>query len=101
MTIPNSEKETVIVYNEHEKTAAVYTCNPALIRKLEGLTATRPNECSLLRRYPDGIGMEYQVPKKWVKVSPPRFVSEETRAANAERLRNARIARQSIDSAGD
>lgn len=92
MNIPGIERETVITYNEQEKTAVVYTCRPALICKLDGLTTARPDECKLLRRFPDGIGMEYEVPKKWVKVSPPRFVSEETRAAMAERARNTRIA---------
>lgn len=98
MNIPNVERETVITYNEQEKTAVVYTCNPVLKRKLDGLTAARPDECKLLRQFPDGIGMEYEVPKKWVKVSPPRFMSEESKAANAERLRNAQLARKSHES---
>ena len=94
MNIPNVERETVITYNEQEKTAVVYTCNPVLKRKLDGLTAARPDECKLLRRFPDGIGMEYEVPKKWVKVSLPRFVSEETRAALAERAKRAGLGRK-------
>ena len=92
MNLSNIEKETVITYNEQEKTAVVYTCSPSLIRGLEGLTTARPDECRLLRRMPDGVGIEYEVPKKWVKVSPPRFVSDETRAAMAERFKNARLA---------
>lgn len=91
MNIPGIERETVITYNEQEKAAVVYTCNPALKRKLDGLTIARPDECKLLRRFPDGIGVEYEVPKKWVKVSPPRFVSEETRAALSERARNTHL----------
>ena len=94
MNIPNVERETVITYNEQEKTAVVYTCNPVLKRKLDGLTAARPDECKLLRRFPDGVGVEYEVPKKWVKVSPPRFVSEETRAALAERAKRAGLGRK-------
>lgn len=101
MNIPNVERETIITYNEQEKTAVVYTCSPSLIRRLEGLTTARPDECRLLRRMPDGVGIEYEVPKKWVKVSPPRFVSEETRAATAERFRNARLARSSQAVQGD
>ena len=98
MNIPGIERETVITNNEHEKAAVVYTCNQALKRKLEGLTIARPDECKLLRRFPDGIGVEYEVPKKWVKVSPPRIMSEEERVARAERLRNARFARKIPDS---
>ena len=94
MNIPNVERETVITYNEQEKTAVVYTCNPVLKRKLDGLTAARPDECKLLRRFPDGVGVEYEVPKKWVKVSPLRFVSEETRAALAERAKRAGLGRK-------
>ena len=98
MNIPGIERETVITYNEQEKAAVVYTCNPALKRKLDGLTIARPDECKLLRRFPDGIGVEYEVPKKWVKVSPPRIMSEEERVARAEQLRNARFARKIPDS---
>lgn len=94
MNIPNVERETIITYNEQEKTAVVYTCNPVLKRKLDGLTAARPDECKLLRRFPDGVGVEYEVPKKWVKVSPPRFVSEETRAALAERAKRIGLCRK-------
>ena len=60
MNIPGIERETVITYNEQEKTAVAYTCNPALKRKLEGFADSRPDECRLLRRYPDGIGMQYE-----------------------------------------
>lgn len=64
MNVIGIERETVITYNEKEKTAVVYTCSPALVRKLDGLTSARPDECRLLRCMPDGIGREYQVPKK-------------------------------------
>ena len=64
MNIPGIERETVITYNEQEKTAVVYTCNPALIRKLDGMITVRPNECKLLRQFLDGVGVKYEVPKK-------------------------------------
>ena len=92
MRIPNCEKETIITYNEADRNAVVYTCNPAMKRKLKALSESRPDDCKFMRTYPDETAVEFEVPKKWVKVSPPRFVSDETRAAMAERFKNARLA---------
>lgn len=94
MKIPLLEQETVINYNEKEKTASVYTFRKPLIRKLEELTKNRPQEAKLLRTYPDGA-REYEVPKAWVKIHPPRIYSEEQKAAMVERgraLRNGQVA---------
>ena len=90
MYIPLEERETIITFNEKEPTASVYTMNGALIRKLDGLTTTRANEARRVKTYPDGA-QEYEVPKKWVKISPPRVYSEEQKNAMAERLRKAQV----------
>lgn len=90
MKIPLLEQETVINYNEKEKTASVYTFRKPLIRKLEELSNTRPEEAKLLRTYPDGA-REYEVPKTWIRISPPRAYSEEQRAAMVERFRKPQV----------
>lgn len=93
MYIPREEQETIITFNENDPTASVYTMNRALIRKLDGLTVTRANEARRVKTYPDGA-QEYEVPKKWVKVSPPRILSDAQREAalkNAEAARKARF----------
>lgn len=90
MYIPKEERETIITYNEAEPTASVYTMNGALIRKLDGLAQSRPGDARRVKTYPDGA-QEYEVPKKWVKISPPRVYSEEQKNAMAERLRKAQV----------
>lgn len=69
MNLTRAERETIILYNEEEQTAEVYTCNEAMKRKLtklhedgtEGITFVRSDEYSVT----------YTVPKKWVKIKPP------------------------------
>lgn len=93
MYIPLEERETIITFNEKDPTASVYTMNRALIRKLDGLTATRANEARRVKTYPDGA-QEYEVPKKWVKVNASRILSDAQREAalkNAEAARKAKF----------
>lgn len=90
MYIQKAEMETIITFNEKEPTASVYTMNGALIRKLDGLIQSRPNEARRVKTYQDGA-QEYEVPKKWVKVQPPRVYSEEQRAVMAARLRKPQV----------
>lgn len=82
------EQETIILYNDFDKTASVSTENVALIRKLEKLCEQRRGECTKHERQ-NGVG-EYIVPKKWIKVNPPRQMSAEAKAKAAERLSNLR-----------
>lgn len=90
MYIPKEERETIITYNEDEPTASVYTMNRALIHKLDDLAQSRPDDARRVKTSPDGA-QEYEVPKKWVKISPPRVYSEEQKNAMAERLRKAQV----------
>lgn len=79
------EQETIINYNQAEGNASVYTFDPALIRRMEKLLGST-TVVSVLRK---GEGWaEYLVPKKWVKVSPPRSYAPEKR----EELRKRALA---------
>ena len=49
MSISRIEQETVILFNEADASASVYTYNGALKRKLTGLCHTRPTEVSLTK----------------------------------------------------
>ena len=90
MYIPHEERETIITFNEKDQTANVYTMNKAMIRKLDGLTVTRADDARRVKTYPDGA-QEYEVPKKWVKVNPPRIYSEDQRTEMAARLRKPQV----------
>ena len=82
------EQETILLYNEEDKTASVSTYNVALVRKLEKLCRERPDECRKNERQ-NGVD-EYIVPKKWIKVNPPRQMSAEAKAKAAERMSKLR-----------
>ncbi len=82
------EQETIINFNEAEATASVYTHNAALIRKLEALADSRPDEAKRERSYPDG-GREYIILKRWVKVNASRILTDEQKASIAARFKRA------------
>lgn len=85
--LSNYERETVINYNNEESTAIVYTHHKALQNKLNKLVGSNPN-ITVVRQ--DEESATYIVPKKWIKVSPPRQMTEEQKTALAERLAAAR-----------
>lgn len=80
------ECETIVVMDDSGKDAEVFTFNEPLIRKLKNYAAERPDECRIVQEYESG-GCTFEVPKKWVKVSPPRKMSDEQREAAAARLK--------------
>lgn len=63
--IPLIERETIITYNEKEKTANVYTTNKALSAKLKGMALEYPALVKFVKEHQDGA-VEYTVPKKKV-----------------------------------
>ena len=83
------ERETIINFNEEEKTASVYTYNKDLRNKLNKLVGVNPDIHVI--RSSDEMS-EFEVPKSWIKVSPPKQVnlSDEQRAAIAARLQASR-----------
>ena len=87
MNLTKYEQETIINYNNEEKTASVFTYDKSLIRKLDKRLA-ESSDIKLIRRGEDFA--EYSLPKKWIKVSFPRQYSDEQRAEMAERMRAAR-----------
>jgi len=84
------EAETIINYNMEEKFANVFTHDPAVIRRLEKLSAERP-ECTPGYNQ-SSRGKSFDVPKTWIKVSPPvkRQLTDEQRAELSERMKTLR-----------
>lgn len=87
MNLTKYEQETIINYNNEEKTASIFTYDKSLIRKLDKRLAEMP-DMRLIRKDEDFA--EYSLPKKWIKVAFPRQYSDEQRAEMAERMRAAR-----------
>ena len=87
MSLSRYEQETVINFNEEEKTATIYTYNGRLKRKLFELCESRPEEAKHMKD--DGFGrMTFEVPKKWIKVNAPRILSDKEKLDLAERFKS-------------
>ena len=69
MELAKQERETIIIFNEAEKDADVYTHNDALRQRLERLAREFPSECRLVKTSHDGEAVDYTVPKLWVQIS--------------------------------
>lgn len=87
MNLTKYEQETIINYNNEEKTASIFTYDKSLIRKLDKRLAEM-SDMKFIRRGEDFA--EYSLPKKWIKVAFPRQYSDEQRAEMAERMKAAR-----------
>ena len=79
MKLTNIEKETILTFNVAGGIANVYTHNEALKRQLLDLCQTYPEQ---VRQTADNGwgGLTFELPKKWLKVSPPRVLSPAQRA---------------------
>ena len=79
MKLTKIEQETIINFNEAERTASVYTHNEALKGRLLALCRTHPEQVRQTDVNRWG-GLTFDLPKKWLKVSPPRVLSPAQRA---------------------
>ena len=89
--IPLIERETIITYNEAEKTANVYTMNKALGLKLNSMAKEYPTLVKFVKEYPDGA-LEYTVPKKSIRVNKPIVLTDEQREKRRKLMCAAREA---------
>lgn len=81
------EQETIINYNNEEKVASIFTYDKSLIRKLDVRLSDYP-DIKLIKQGEDWA--EYQLPKKWIKVSFPRQLTDEQRAEMSNRMKAVR-----------
>lgn len=82
---PIDEQETSINIDYIDRCAYVYSTNKTMINKLYKLIENNKDNSEIIKD--DKYGLEIKVPIKWIKISPPRKVSEETRIKAAERMR--------------
>lgn len=80
------ERETIITYNNAENTANCFTLSLPVRRRLLQLAEEYPDEVHINKQEEDMIDVD--IPKSWVKIRPPRRLSDEQKAALAERGRN-------------
>ena len=78
-----AEQETIFSYNQAEENCHCYTCDQSLIRKLDELC----QKDSRITEEKSGDGYkEYNFPKKWVKIRPPRVLTEEQKQVIRDRF---------------
>ena len=69
MGLTRLEQETIILFNEEESIADVYTYNGALIRKLDKLCEEYPEQLKFVKE--EHGGRSYIVPKKRIRIGTP------------------------------
>ena len=79
MKLSNIERESNIVFNEAEHMASVYTYNQALKTQLSELCQTYPEQVRQTAANSWGA-VTFELPKKWLKVVPPRVLTPAQRA---------------------
>ncbi len=87
------EKETIILFDELEDTATVYTHNARLKNKLASMKNEYPDSCKFLSENGDG-GVTYRIDKSMVSVRKPydeqRREKDRMRALADNRILNTR-----------
>ena len=84
MKLSRYEQETIINFNVAEKTASVYTRDPAVIRKLDSLVIEYPDTFKCVGE--TDIDKAYEMPKTAITYRKPRKLSEEQKEAARKRL---------------
>lgn len=79
------ERETIINFNNAEKTASYYTLNYGKRQMLLELAKEYPDDVKIIAQREDMV--EATLPKSWIKVRPPRKMTEEERQKLVERGR--------------
>ena len=78
--------ENVIEFLSNAPTATVTFNQQKYITRIKKLNESRPDECEICAINNDG-SLVAHVPRSWVKISPPKKVSEAQRQAASERMK--------------
>lgn len=84
MSLTKYEQETIINFNEHERTASVYTHNKRLIHKLSENCKRHPDFFKLEKD--DGQAKTFIIAKRYISIRTPR----ESRKYTEEEKENIR-----------
>ena len=93
MKLKKCEKETIILFNEAEDSASIYTFNAGLRKRLAAFAKKYPSLCRLEQAFDQG-GVTYVVDKARlsIRLQPP--YSEERRQKASENARQNGFQRQ-------
>lgn len=85
--------ENVIEFLRNDKKAVGTFTQGRFIRQAKILAKSHPDEVRIIAENPDG-SMCVEFPTSWVKLRPPRAISEEDRAALVERAKKNLVPRK-------
>ncbi len=94
MSVTLKEQETIILYNNGELEAEIYTYDPKLKRKIEQAEQRRPDLYRVIHRGSDGA-VRCVFPKKWLTVILREPISEERRQVLSSGMKKRNAARES------
>lgn len=83
MELTKMEQETIVLFNEAESTAEIYTHNTKLKNKLRRLT----NKCLFLSVNDSGNSVSVTVPKNLLTIGIRSPMSEQERLSRSERAK--------------
>ena len=86
MKLTRYEQETIINFNAADKTAELYTRDPAIIRQLDSLVTEYPDTFKCVGE--TDIDKTYVMPKTAVTYRKPRRLSEEQRSVKREQMKS-------------
>jgi len=81
------EQETIILFNEAEDVAEVYTHKKSWIKKLDQMCKEFPNQVWL--KLFDDYSKTYYVSKKLISVRKPIVLTDKQKKERAKRIKNA------------
>lgn len=82
MKLSKLEQETIILFNEAEDTATVYTHNDKLIKQLDTMCADYPEICKIINNFcknQDTKPKTYNLSKKLIRVKNPHKISDKSK----------------------
>lgn len=81
-----NNNENVVEFLNNEETITVSFCMKKWVNKVKRLHEKNPNEVKIIAENKDG-SICAKLPVKYLKISPPRQISEEQKQAASERFR--------------
>lgn len=82
-------KENAIEFYKGDKRATVSFSQGKYISRIKKLKEKYPDEVEIVAENPDG-SLYAHIPTKWVKINPPKEISEEQKQAMIENLAKCR-----------
>ena len=86
MKLTRYEQETIINFNAEDKTATLYTRDPAVMRKVDTLVIEYPDTFKCIGE--TDIDKTYEMPKSAVTYRKPRRITDERRDQMREFMKN-------------